>query len=114
MSIEVLCPNGHALHVKEAYAGRVGLCPLCKARIEIPAVHQPHLTEEAILAYLGPVEASRGQVAQTSVGAGGWDPHSPVSASPPKKSCEKCNREILATTHICPFCHTYIAGLTDF
>jgi hypothetical protein len=35
-------------------------------------------------------------------------------SSPPKKSCEKCNEEILAGTHICPFCHTYVAKLADF
>ncbi|MGQ9606856.1 MAG: lactate racemase domain-containing protein, partial [Thermogutta sp.] len=27
---------------------------------------------------------------------------------PPKKVCEKCNREVLAETRICPYCRTYI------
>jgi hypothetical protein len=32
----------------------------------------------------------------------------------PKKSCYKCNEEISAGVHICPYCHTYIAKLDDF
>ena len=32
----------------------------------------------------------------------------------PKKICYKCNQEISAGIHICPYCHTYIANLNDF
>lgn len=32
MSIKVTCPNGHALKVKDEFAGKAGLCPHCKAR----------------------------------------------------------------------------------
>jgi hypothetical protein len=31
-----------------------------------------------------------------------------------KKTCERCNREISAGSHICPICHAYIANLDDF
>ena len=35
------------------------------------------------------------------------------ASSPPKKICTSCRREISAGTHICPFCRTYIANLSD-
>ncbi len=36
MPIEVTCPNGHALKIKEKYAGKTGLCPRCQAAIQVP------------------------------------------------------------------------------
>ncbi len=30
------------------------------------------------------------------------------------KHCCKCKRKFPTTMHICPFCHTYIANLSDF
>jgi hypothetical protein len=31
-----------------------------------------------------------------------------------KKSCWRCHKEIETATHICPYCRTYIANLSDF
>jgi len=114
MSIQVLCPNGHSLQVKETFAGRTGLCPRCKAQVQIPKPDPSALTEEAILGYLGPFDPNRAHATAVAEGVAHWDPRAQATSSPPKKSCDKCNREILAATHICPFCHTYIAGLSDF
>jgi hypothetical protein len=36
MGIRFFCPNGHKLNVKEFQAGRLGICPFCGARIQIP------------------------------------------------------------------------------
>jgi len=36
MAIQVKCPNGHVLKVKDKYAGKSGLCPRCHARIDVP------------------------------------------------------------------------------
>ena len=36
MAIEVTCPNGHLLRVKNKYAGQAGLCPVCQARVQVP------------------------------------------------------------------------------
>jgi hypothetical protein len=36
MSITVLCPNEHLLKIKDKYAGKKGLCPICKARVQAP------------------------------------------------------------------------------
>jgi hypothetical protein len=49
MSIEVVCPNGHALRLKEKYAGKSGLCPHCHSRVEVPHL----LRDEDVLGYLG-------------------------------------------------------------
>ena len=36
MLIEVRCPNGHVLHVKEKHAGKIGACPRCSAPVRVP------------------------------------------------------------------------------
>lgn len=38
MGIEITCPNGHQLQIKEKYAGKAGLCPKCHAAIQVPAL----------------------------------------------------------------------------
>ena len=35
-----LCPNGHKLHGPTRLAGKVGKCPHCRAKFEIPVPHQ--------------------------------------------------------------------------
>ncbi len=52
--------------------------------------------------------ATREQMAESAVRP------SDETSSPPKKSCNKCHREIAVETHICPYCHTYIADSSDF
>jgi len=36
MPIEVQCPNGHQLWVKDELAGKTGLCPRCRAKVQVP------------------------------------------------------------------------------
>ena len=36
MGIRFFCPNGHKLNVKSELAGKIGICPKCQARMEIP------------------------------------------------------------------------------
>lgn len=110
MSIRVVCPNKHSLKVPDSFAGKTGLCPVCKARVKVPRPGNLQLSEDAILGILGPHEASE-DVPQPVVTA----PSRAVgdTPSPPKKSCDRCNREVAANTHICPFCHTYIASLAE-
>ncbi len=114
MSISVVCPNGHALRVADRFGGKTGLCPVCKARVKVPRPAGDRFSEDAILGILGPGEAVA------------MEDSSPVLPEPPaapkpqsdgsvssKKSCERCNREIPANIHVCPFCHNYIAGLAE-
>ena len=117
MSIRVVCRNGHILNVKDGLAGKIGLCPTCKARVQVPQLSRGELSEDAILGILGPTKSPplREGLAQEVA-----DPFDRPAASetehggPPLKSCEKCNQLILAATHICPYCHTYIGKLEDF
>ena len=36
MGIRCCCPNGHKLNVKAEQAGKMGICPICKLRFQIP------------------------------------------------------------------------------
>ena len=36
MGIRFYCPQGHKLNVKSFLAGKVGICPHCDARVQIP------------------------------------------------------------------------------
>ena len=36
MGIRFYCPQGHKLNVKSFLAGKVGVCPHCDARVQIP------------------------------------------------------------------------------
>lgn len=53
MSIKVTCPNGHTLDVKDSYAGKVGRCPVCRAKVRVP---EPlgGMSEDDIISVLGP------------------------------------------------------------
>ena len=110
MSIRVVCPNGHKLKVRESFAGKVGLCPTCKARVEVPSARPEEISEDVIMGILGPHVTSGKRS----------DADQPQPADQrgrsltPKKSCHQCNQEISAEIHICPHCHTYIANLADF
>lgn len=115
MSIRVVCPSGHVLNVKDDLAGKTGLCPKCKARVEVPRPVKGGLSEDAIMSILGPPVPgpSEPDVAGSHSEASGASSAEGKKLTP-KKSCHKCNREISAEIHICPFCHTYIAQLSDF
>lgn len=116
MAIEFTCPNGHKLKVKESCAGKTGRCPVCNALVRVPRPPTSELSEDAILGILGRHEPGRvGRSARPEAPVGSSD-ETRADASPltpPKKSCVKCHREIDGETHICPYCHTYIAGLAD-
>ncbi len=116
MSIQVVCPNGHTLTVKDALAGKSGLCPKCKARVMVPELSDGGLSEDLIMNILGPSQPAPGAPATLPPDPDpfGSEALEGEKSSPPKKACHKCNRLISTETHICPYCHTYIAELSDF
>ncbi len=117
MSIRVTCPNGHALKVDDSMAGKMGLCPACKARVQVPKPRARDVSEDMILGLLDNPAADSEQSdslpeppfsARYSAGP------EPLPAGAAKKYCTKCHQPISAQMHICPYCHTYIAKLGDF
>ena len=121
MSIRVVCPNGHKLNVKNSFAGKTGLCPVCKARIHVPELPEEDLSEDRILDILGPHAGGKPGDSSifTEVPSAGSSLLSSASSTgkrgaPPKKNCHHCHSEIAAGIRICPHCHTYIGELADF
>jgi len=109
MAIRVKCPNGHALKVPDNFAGRVGVCPVCKAKVPVPRSGPQTLSEEAIMDL---IDTGEGRAGAREAGAA--EPAVGVAAPrEPMKSCDQCGRQIPALLHICPHCHTYIASLVD-
>jgi hypothetical protein len=91
------------------------LCPRCRARVRVPQGPAKRVSEDAILDIIGaqaPVSRtpalSEGELDEAALRLGLHE------HAPPKKTCYRCNQEIAAGTHICPYCHTYIANLHDF
>lgn len=52
MSIQVTCPNGHRLRVKNSFAGKTGYCPYCRAKVRVPAARA--FREDDVMSVLGP------------------------------------------------------------
>lgn len=111
MSIQVVCPNGHLLKAKDSLAGKSGLCPVCKAPVKVPHREKIEVSEDSILDILA--AQATGQAPDRAEAPGGAQRAAGQGPVPPKKSCGRCNREIPARTHVCPYCHAYIAGLSD-
>ncbi len=116
MAINIVCPNGHALRIKDKYAGKTRRCPVCKAVIEVPPK----------LAYLvkDPVESP----APDESGLSGLNLLSPDSGGKPadgspgikdmkdtrseeSKICAKCCKEIPKSAKVCPHCGGFIESL---
>ncbi len=119
MSIEVTCPRGHKLKVKNSMAGKTGLCPLCKGQVYVYVPvpdEKPVLSEEVILDIIGPSQPSPSSTGMSGIDLEDATPHRPNKNhhETPWKTCVKCSREIPSQTHICPYCHTYIADMAGF
>ena len=116
MSIKVTCPNGHALQVKSEFAGKSGLCPHCKARIEVPKPPPAALSEDDLLAVLGPPRVVHREVTTaeapanfySTAHAGTPKTEGPVAtASPPlkrKRVCPRCCEIFSMSDSDCPRC----------
>ena len=124
MPIQLKCPNGHHLTPKESNAGKTGKCPVCKAVVNIPVLHQRAITDSAVVSILGEAGGVKkdAKVGKTIspikkrpvVSPLGQQSNSLSSISPHVRLCPSCEREIDMGYHICPHCHTYITGLNDF
>ena len=115
MSIRCVCQNGHVLKVKDSLAGTSGLCPACKGTRDVPRPQQTVACRKTrFWTFWGSKAPPQGLPPRTP-GVLLATSDSGIYGQPlPKKTCNRCNQEVSAGTHICPHCHTYIANLSDF
>jgi len=122
MTIRVTCPNGHVLNVKDSFAGKMGLCPTCKARVQVPMPKPQGISDDAIMNILEthrptpppPAEAKKKKEEEAEKQSDFARIQTVHRVNQPKKACPNCKRELHAGIHICPHCQTYIAELRDF
>ena len=113
MSIEVVCPSGHVLHVKDKFAGKAGLCPICRARVEVPL---PALISDDEIANLLTQPADDASDVHSHVMDQKLSDSSSVSLvgssilNQRTKTCPKCKSEVPRTYDLCPHCHTYFTN----
>jgi len=109
MSIPVTCPNGHEHRVKNSLAGKVGLCPNCKAPIHVPE----RSGDDALMDILNPNESglSGSSLSVEDPGADSGEVWPRAAVQPALKVCPKCHSEIPGEANICPNCRTYVASL---
>ena len=114
MLIEVRCPNGHVLHVKERHAGKIGVCPHCSAPVRVPLAVSVHGDDS-------PKDPSTHQAPSESVvlqesrhDRMEWASASkaPGSFAPAGKGklCLGCGRIVSQSFAICPQCGTPVSS----
>lgn len=118
MSIPVKCPNGHSLKIKESYAGKTGLCPICKARIKVPIPQPRETSDDVLMDILKPSESGLSGIALNISDLGDGRDNSADSGyswtkspTPTVKICPKCHTQIPYEATVCPNCRTWVARL---
>jgi anti-anti-sigma factor len=113
MLIEVRCPNGHLLHVKEKHAGKMGACPRCSAPVRVPPLSKSQAagglgsaaaqqsSEDALLHHL------RQETTPTSSDSSS---SSFFTLSAKGKTCLECGNVVSASFSICSRCGTPVFG----
>jgi hypothetical protein len=106
MPIDVVCPNGHALKIKEKYAGKTGLCPKCRAAIDVPAPRPSSIDELIDLVPRAPVKFT--DAAASVHDDDDDDPRSPCTghAHSPSRAGESLLSSSSLVKHqkVCPKC----------
>ncbi|MCL6505396.1 MAG: hypothetical protein K6T59_00060 [Bryobacteraceae bacterium] len=108
MSIELTCPQGHKLKVKDRYAGKTGLCPRCGSRVRVPGVSEQEILRLLTCEEL--IEADHRASAAEEPAAGTVEAipaRRPLAGS---KTCPRCKKEVRASFDLCPHCGTYFAS----
>ena len=122
MAIKVTCPNGHVLEVKEKYAGQSGLCPHCRARVQVPKVQS--VSEDDVLAILGPPKPPPPPLPPPSEEFVHQEPRHDETKEESgisllgsallrrKKACPQCGDIISFAFTVCPRCGTRLSAAT--
>ncbi len=108
MSIELTCPQGHKLKVKDRYAGKTGRCPRCGSQVRVPGV-----SEQEILRLLSCDDLIEADHPVSHEMQPADEPETvpvrlPLAAG--SKVCPRCKKEVRATFDLCPYCGTYFAS----
>lgn len=117
MSIEVLCPHGHAVRVSHKFAGKRGLCPHsgktgpsslcrdCSVRIRVPLPRQP-VESQATGQFVRPDPAK-------GVGESGAAAGAAAATQLPQSTslCANCGGVTAAPLAACPWCNGPLTAL---
>jgi len=103
MAIRLHCPNGHAVRVNDEFAGKIGLCPKCRAKVQVPLPRQAdHLRPSEEFVHQDP----RHDRAIAGTGSG---PLMPPFPSKKTKLCVGCGHMASQSFAVCPRCGTPLA-----
>lgn len=117
MAIQVRCPNGHVLQIKEKHAGKSGLCPHCHARIDVPAIRSsgPHVAGGASRPPLAGAEDQAGKDSRKSWYANDQEHTGSKLAGSSvvrhKKACPDCSQLVPYWFATCPHCNSAMSTL---
>lgn len=103
MAIEVQCPNGHLLRVKDEHAGKTGLCPHCHAKVQVPLATQ--IQEDGRI----PLDEYVHQSPQHSC-LEKESGHSSSFLLKKVRLCLNCDRIVSQSFSVCPQCATPLAS----
>ncbi len=115
ISILAVCPNAHAMKVKDKYAGMMGLCPICRARMKVPKPGADVLTGNSAVDVLHPQDSdlsglSLDTIEFTKDDTAFWTVQHRDDA---ERVCAKCHEIIPTDSHVCPHCRAYVAKLNE-
>ncbi len=127
MSIQVTCPNGHRLRVKDSLAGKSGYCPHCRARVHVPV--PGGLSEDDVLSFLGPPPAMPPDTSEPAEPDHGAEVHQDPrhsrsaeeaesgialfwsSKNQQPRVCPTCHKRVSFSFSICPSCGTPLGSI---
>lgn len=113
MLIEVRCPNGHLLHVKEKHAGKIGACPRCSAPVRVPSSGQVQGDGRLGVPPEHPRPSEPIVVQESRHDGTDWACSSDSSAFLTRskgKLCVECGRIVSQSFAICPQCGTSVSS----
>ena len=127
MSIQVSCPNGHVLHVKDSYAGKSGHCPHCHAKVHVPLPSA--FSEDDVIGVLGPpIPTTPDEPAEPEAAAYVHQEAQHADPRPDEESgialygssihqhpkvCPTCHKRTSFSFSICPSCGTPLPSNTE-
>lgn len=112
MGIHVRCPNGHVFKVKDKYAGKKGLCPLCDDQVVVRVPDLMSTATQNMRRQTKPTSSN-----STSNSGSVFDESASVSSSGSllsgsviqhKTTCNKCGKKAPIWYARCPACGEYL------